>query len=261
MYEIVDGHRTYYEQRGAGPHLLFIHGLGGASPIWFAQVETLSSRFLTTAYDWPGSGCSVSGTEEQTVESLAKHMSALCRRLDISRAGVVAHSMGAAVAITLAAHEPDLVAAMALLGPVTKLGAAGVDAINKRAAAVRELGMEAVVDAIPMGALAPKTRDENPAVHALFRASLLTNDPESYARDCEALIRADADALAPSVKAPTLLIGGSSDPTAPPASLQALASRLADAETVELPDAGHAMQLDQPQLVSANLERFFEGRI
>jgi len=67
--------------------------------------------------------------------------------------------------------------------------------------------------------------------------------------------------LASSVHAPTLLVGGSSDPTAPPASLQALASRLADAETVELPDAGHAMQLDQPQLVSASLERFFETRI
>ena len=261
MYEIVDGHRTYFDQRGDGPHVLFIHGLGGASAIWFAQVEALSSRFRTTAYDWPGSGCSTSGAEAQSVDSLATHVTALCRRLDITRTGVVAHSMGAAVAITVAAHEPGLVGAMALLGPVTKLGAAGVDAITKRAAAVRELGMEAVVDAIPMGALAPKTRNENPAVHALFRASLLANDPESYARDCEALVRADADALASSVKAPTLLIGGSSDPTAPPASLQALASRLARAETVELPDAGHAMQLDQPQLVSATLEQFFEARI
>ena len=233
MYEIVDGHRTYYEQRGAGPQLLFIHGLGGASPIWFAR----------------------------SVAALARHVGLLCKQLDISKAGVVAHSMGAAVAITLAAHEPDLVAAMALLGPVTKLGAAGVEAITKRASAVRELGMEAVVDAIPMGALAPKTRDENPAVHALFRASLLANNPESYARDCEALVRADADSLASGVQVPTLLIGGSSDPTALPASLLALASRLAAAETTEIPDAGHAMQIDQPQLVSAVLERFFENRI
>lgn len=261
MYEIVEGHRTYYEQRGAGPQLLFIHGLGGASPIWFAQVEALSSRFLTTAYDWPGSGCSEPGPDEQSVASLAKHAGLLCKQLDISMAGVVAHSMGAAVAITLAAREPDLVAALALLGPVTKLGAAGVEAITKRASAVRELGMEAVVDAIPMGALAPKTRDENPAVHALFRASLLANNPESYARDCEALVRADADSLASRVQAPTLLIGGSSDPTAPPPSLQALASRLAAAETMEIPHAGHAMQIDQPQLISAALERFFEKRI
>ncbi len=261
MYEIVDGHRTYYEQHGDGPYLLFVHGLGGTSSIWFAQAEALGSQFRTTAYDWPGSGCSASGAEEYSVESLAKHASSLCRQLGISKAGVVAHSMGAAVAITLAAREPGLVAALALLGPVTKLGAAGVDAITKRAAAVRERGMEAVIDAIPIGALAPKTRNENPAVHALFRASLLANDPESYARDCGALVRADADVPASRVRAPTLLIGGSSDPTAPAASLQALASRLADAETVEIPDAGHAMQLDQPQLVSAALERFFETRI
>ncbi len=261
MYAAVDGLQTYYEQRGDGPHLLFIHGLGGTSAIWFAPAEALSAKFRATAYDWPGSGCSDSGDKEPSIESLAAHVGALCKQLGISRAGVVAHSMGAAVALALAAREPDLVAALALLGPVTKLGQIGVDAITKRAAVVREHGMQAVVDAIPMGALAQKTRRDNPAVHALFRASLLANDAESYAQYCEALVRADGDALAPNVEAPTLLIGGDSDPTAPAANIRALAARLANAVTVEIADAGHAMQLDQPRRVASELEKFFEKNL
>ena len=257
MYIAANGHRTYYEQRGEGTPVVFIHGLGGTSSIWFAQADALSAGFQTTSYDWPGSGCSDPPDQESSIEALAEDAAALCIELGISKAGIVAHSMGAAVAITLAAREPGLVAALALLGPVTKLGEAGVQAITQRAAVVRDQGMQAVVDAIPMGALAPKTRRDNPAVHALFRASLLANDPESYARHCEALVRADADALAPSVRAPTVLIGGDLDPTAPAASIAVLAGRLPDAETVEIADAGHAMQLDQPERVNAELEKFF----
>ena len=99
MYEIVDGHRSRFDQRGGGPHERFIHGLGGASAIWFAQVEALSPRPRPTLYGRSGSGGSDSGTEGQSVESLVKHVTALCRRLGNSRAGAVAQLMGAAVAI------------------------------------------------------------------------------------------------------------------------------------------------------------------
>ena len=251
--------RLYYEERGAGFPILFIHGLGGSSAIWFAQAEALAPQFRTIIYDWSGSGNSTAKAGEYSAEDWADEAQALCAALRIQRAAVAGHSLGAAVAMTLAARHPQLVSRLCLAGPVLKLGPAGVQGITARAAAVRRDGMPAVVDTIPQGALSPATRASNPAVHALFRASLLAHNPESYAAHCDALLRLDAAALIPVIHVPVLLIAGDCDPTAPLAAVQELAGRFRDGRAAVISGAAHAMQLDQPPAVTAAIHDFLKG--
>jgi pimeloyl-ACP methyl ester carboxylesterase len=250
--------RLYVELRGEGSAVVFVHGLGGTSAIWFAQAEAVSARYRTVTYDWRGSGLSDKPHTAYSFESWAEEAAELCRELGITSAAFVGHSMAAAIVITLAARFPDLVRSIALLGPVIKLGEAGMTAIRGRADRIRKEGMPAVVDAIPQGALSPESRSADPALHGLFRAMLLANDPECYALHCEALLASQADPLVEQVRAPALLIAGECDPTAPPAAVFQLAERLRQPRVEVVAGAGHAMQLDQAARVNGILLDFLD---
>ncbi len=259
MFTTIADTRLHYESRGDGGAIVFIHGLGGTCSIWHPQALALSSRHRTIAYDWSGSGCSSRPDRTYSVESWAVEAAGLCRALRIGSAVMVGHSLGAAVAVTVAARFPQLVRGIALLGPVLKLPEAAIPAIRDRAAKVRAEGMAPMADALPAGALAAATRESNPAVLALFRAMILANDPEMYARHCEALLAAGAAALLDQVRCPALLLAGDSDPTAPPAAVEKLAGALRGCRYAAIAGAAHAMQLDQPTAVTAELERFVES--
>jgi 3-oxoadipate enol-lactonase/4-carboxymuconolactone decarboxylase len=249
-------HRLYVESRGDGPGIVFIHGLGGSGSIYFPVASALSSTHRTVLYDWLGSGASTRPHQEYSIDSWAEEAKRLCGGLGIASAVFAGHSMGAAVAVTVAARYPELARGLVLLGPVTKLGESGLAAFRDRAAKVRAEGMGPIADILPTGALSANTRETNPAVHGLFRAMILANDAECYALHCEALMRADATALIPDVQCPVLLIAGDSDPTAPPAAVDDLSRRFRDARVAVIEKAGHAMQLDQPAAVTAAIRAF-----
>jgi pimeloyl-ACP methyl ester carboxylesterase len=257
----VGGHQTYVEPRGQGETILLIHGLGGTCSIWYPQAQSLASQYRTVVYDWLGSGNSDKPAEQYSVEGWADEATQLCAALGVSRAGVVGHSLGAAVAVTLAAQRPDLVRAVALVGPVTKLPDGAIEVVKDRAAKVLTEGMGPLADALPIGALSEATRKSSPVTHAFFRALVLGNEPRCYAAHCEALLRADADRLLRDVRCPVLLIAGDKDPTVPVARVEALAAKVADSRLAVIPDGGHAMQLDRPDLVSDTLRDFFDSTL
>jgi pimeloyl-ACP methyl ester carboxylesterase len=257
MFTTIGGESLYYESRGEGFALVFIHGLGGVGSIYFPAAQGLSDRYRTVLYDWLGSGASARPHRAYSVENWAEEAKGLCDALGIASAAFIGHSLGAAVAVTVAAQHPGLAKAIALLGPVTKLPEAAIGAIRDRAAKVRAEGMGPLADALPNGALAPATRESNPAVHALFRAMILANDTECYALHCEALLKADATSLISRVQCPALLLAGDSDPTAPQPAVEHLAGQFSTARFALIAKAGHAMQLDQPAAVQESLRAFF----
>jgi pimeloyl-ACP methyl ester carboxylesterase len=261
MFTTVCGESLYYESRGEGFPLVFIHGLGGVGSIYFPIAQGLSGTYRTVLYDWLGSGASARPHRPYSVETWAEEAKSLCEGLGVKSAAFIGHSLGAAVAVTVAARCPDLTRAIALLGPVTKLPETAAGAIRDRAAKVRAEGMGPLADALPNGALAPATRESNPALHALFRAMILANDPECYALHCEALLEADATPLIQRVKCPALLLAGDSDPTAPPPAVEGLARKFSAARFALVAKAGHAMQLDQPAAVQESLRSFFDATL
>jgi pimeloyl-ACP methyl ester carboxylesterase len=52
----LEGLRIAYEQAGAGPPLLLLHGFVGDSRDWRRQLEDLSDEFTVVAWDAPGCG-------------------------------------------------------------------------------------------------------------------------------------------------------------------------------------------------------------
>ena len=76
-----------------------------------------------------------------------------------------------------------------------------------RAAAARTQGMAGIADQICTNTLSARSRDTSPAAVAFVRESILRQPPEGYARNCEALAKAQAiDGRR--IKAPVLVVAG-----------------------------------------------------
>jgi pimeloyl-ACP methyl ester carboxylesterase len=120
-YIDVPGARLHVREAGAGQPLLLIHGLAGQmGHFTYGVMDALADRYRVIAVDRPGSGYSTRDDDGSAgLQAQAAAMAALLDALGIDRAVVVGHSLGGAVALTLALDHPARVAGLALLAPLT----------------------------------------------------------------------------------------------------------------------------------------------
>lgn len=108
--------RLAHQQFGAGPDVVLIHGLGANRAFWFANLATtLAPRYRVTLYDLRGHGYSDKPASGYRVGDHAADLLALLESLKISRAALIGHSLGGAVALELALAAPQRVSHLALL--------------------------------------------------------------------------------------------------------------------------------------------------
>lgn len=117
----VPGARLQVVDRGAGPAILLVHGLGGQLRHFTYGVEKLLSKnFRVIAVDRPGSGHSLRHTgASASLEAQADALAALLDKLGVAQATVVGHSLGGAISLMLAARHPQRVNGLALVAPLT----------------------------------------------------------------------------------------------------------------------------------------------
>jgi pimeloyl-ACP methyl ester carboxylesterase len=101
-----------------------------------------------------------------------------------------------------------------------------------------------IADSIVQAALSAHSRETQPVTVALVRESLLAQEPEGYARHCEALAAAEPAALE-QVTCPVLLVAGDEDAVAPVQTARAMASKLAASQLQTLPRCGHWMTFER----------------
>lgn len=150
---LVDDVELHYEERGNGPPIVLIHGMGGDADVWGEAFDLLAEDHRVVAYDRRG----FTRSTHQPVGDMQRHRddaAALLRALDAAPATVVGWSSGGFVALDLAVHNPELVAALVLDEPPLHL---------KRRPGMRQ--MRAVITA----QLLARVRDERAASEAFFR--------------------------------------------------------------------------------------------
>lgn len=108
--------QLYVEDTGAGPALLFIHGMCGDAHVWHGQVQRLSERFRCISYDRRGHSRSPRGEAAQSVETHADDAAALIQKLGV-RPVVVGSSGGARIGVELARRHPELLMGAVLSEP------------------------------------------------------------------------------------------------------------------------------------------------
>jgi pimeloyl-ACP methyl ester carboxylesterase len=250
--------RMAVEIDGAGEALVMLHGLGGTSNVWSPLMPQLAPRFRVVRPDLPGSGRSAASAP-LTVRSLADGVVRACGVLGIGRAHFAGHSMGTIVCQHIAVQHPALVQSLALFGPVLALPDAGRQAMQARAAKVRAEGMAGVADGILQAATSGDTKANHPVRGAFIRELLMRQDPEGYAKNCEALAGASAADLA-QVRCRTLLVTGDEDQIAPPSNVRSMGGMIEGARVVVFSRCGHWTPIERAAECSAELGSFYFGR-
>src|SRR3954468_12574114 len=247
----VNGKELAVEIDGDGPAVLLVHGLGATSNFYQVQTDGLAGRFRVIRPDSAGAGRSPVA-EDISVESHAEDLAALLAELGVESAAVVGHSLGTLVVRALAARHPQKVSKLALLGAVRDPADAGRQAQRDRAALLREKGTAAVAPAVVANALSETTRRDRPEVAAFVRELVMRQDPEGYARNCEALAAATDPGPIDS-KLPLLLVTGSDDKTGPPEVSHALAQGHGSATVAIIDSIGHWTALEAAREVTDHL--------
>jgi 3-oxoadipate enol-lactonase len=250
--------RMAVEIEGDGEPVVMLHGLGGTSNV-FTPLRAAFARHRTIRFDLPGSGRSHRVEAPLSLPLFIERTLLVMDRAGVGRAHVVAHSMGTIVATHLAASQPDRVASLALFGPLLAPPEPARAAIRARAAEARQGDMQPIAEALLEASLSAETRARRPAAVAFVRESLMRQDPEGYARSCEAL--AGMEAADPArIACPALLVTGDEDTVAPPQAVRMLGERIIGSRVEVLRGCGHWTPVEKPEECVGLLKRFLLER-
>ena len=119
--EAGDGTRLFYNDWGAGPPVVLIHGWPLDSDMWEYQARALANSGLrVVAYDRRGFGRSDQPWSGYDYDTLADDLHSVMAKLDLRGATLVGFSMGGGeVARYLSRHGAERVARAALIAAVT----------------------------------------------------------------------------------------------------------------------------------------------
>jgi pimeloyl-ACP methyl ester carboxylesterase len=256
--------RCAVEDEGDGPAVVCVHGLGGSSNT-FTPLMAAMARHRVIRVDLPGSGRSHRAEGPLSMARYADLVQSVCARLNVPRAHFVGHSMGNIVLQHIAVQAPKLVASLALFGPLIVPPDAARTAIRARGDKAKSegaAGMHDITLALLNASISADARARLPLAVAFVRESLMRQEPENYARTCEAL----ADAVGAPVEriaCPVLLVTGDEDAVAPPQAVRSMAERLhaaASTRVVVLPRCGHWTPIEQPDECRRVLREFIAAQ-
>ena len=112
-----NGVELFYEVRGSGQPVVFVHGSLCDYRSWSVQAEAMSSRFKTVAYSrrYAFPNIRQGDVMDSTVQNNAADLAALMGGLGIERPHVVGHSYGGFIAAFFAIQYPGLLRSLTLV--------------------------------------------------------------------------------------------------------------------------------------------------
>lgn len=243
-----------------GPLVVMLHGFPDFWYSWRDQMQALAPRYRVAALDQRGYNLSdkPAGVEHYELGVLTSDVAAVIRDMGETRAIIVGHDWGGAVAWTFAMVRPEMTAGLVILNLPHPRGL------------LRELRESAAQRAASEYA---RVFQQEGAEAGLVPASLAfwVADPRARARYVEAFERSDrtamlnyyranyprepyADLPLPPVRAPVLMIHGLDDPFLLPGALDGTWQWVSGPFTLfTIPGAGHFVQQDASRQVSRRL--------
>jgi len=261
------GIRVRVSESGDGRTLLLLHGLFLDHTTWDPMCDALPSGLRMVAPDLPGFGASekpTPGRYPYGIEALAEAIADLYAGLELGRASVVGQCLGGAVALELAARHPELVSRLVLVNPLCEAPHLGAYGSLARLPFVggftfKQLWTRAVFRAFFRDRLlAPDANVEPARIDAYYQTF---SEPRARASALETL-RSTFDtrgivAKTQGVRAPTLVVWGSSNRVVEPRLGQKLAREIHGAR-FEVIDAGHALQEERPLELARSVGSFLK---
>ncbi|MFT4116796.1 alpha/beta fold hydrolase [Bradyrhizobium sp.] len=233
-----DGVGIYYEVHGEGPPLLLTHGYSSTSAMCHGQVDALARDHKLILWDMRGHGQSdypddpAAYSEALTVGDMA----AILDAVGAERAIIGGLSLGGYMSLAFYRASPQRARALLIIdtGPGFKKDDAR-EAWNARARATADR-----LDQEGLDVLKSATRERAAARHRNAEGLALAARGMLTQRDARVI------ELLPDIKVPSLIVVGADD-TPFLAASDYMAAKIPGAQKVVIPDAGHAVNIDQPQ--------------
>jgi 3-oxoadipate enol-lactonase len=239
------------------PGILLLHGLGATGASWMMQLPVLGKAgFRPIAPDVPGFGDSVYDGRGWNIRRMATRMADLVRDLNTGPVHVVGLSMGGVIAQQFACDYPFLTRKLVLVSTFSVLrpdNLSGWFYFMRRAFSVLVLGLRAQAY-IVAERIFPDPGQE--VLRDMLVATITSADVRIYRRAMIALGSFDSRKWLKDIKVPTLIITGENDTTVLPQRQTLLADGIAGAKQVVIPNAGHAVSIDQPGIFNKTLLDF-----
>jgi pimeloyl-ACP methyl ester carboxylesterase len=237
----------YENELSTMPPVLLIHGAGGSHLSWPSEIRRLAGYTVYTI-DLPGHGKS-DAHGEQTITAYAEHVLAWMEAVNLYRAFIVGHSMGGAIAMTIATTNPARVAGLGLIGIGTPL--------EIPSDILENLSNPAMVSAaLNQIKVLSFSRDAHPQLVELVSKRLAEMRASVLRGDFLACVRFNMANALEAIKQPVIVIAGALDQLMPLRYAQLLTKKIKGAELRVIPEAGHMLMLEKPNDVAEHLSNF-----
>ena len=263
-------HGMYLLSSGSGYPVLFIHGMPTSGQLWSGIIDKMRGQFTCHAVDLPGLGKTPSAANGPgQLDVLAEQLEQIRVKNGIEKWHVVGHDAGAAIAVQYAYRFPQHVDHLALLSPAIfpelkpfhlfrilrtpilgELFAPLVSAIFWKVAMRRALEQQRA----ELNSVVREFHQPFSGPWGAWRLMAVTRwgDP--------AKVLAAMPDILPRLLMPTLIFQGSHDP-AVPEGFARRASALIPRSKCVVVDSGHFIPLNNPEVVAAELLRFFDAGV
>jgi len=170
------------------------------------------------------------------------------------RFALVGLSMGGYIALTIVRKAPERVVRLALLDTSARPDGPAGSERRRALIALAESGRFSEVPDLLFPLFVHRDRHGDESLRAIVRAMAEETGAEAFVRQQRAIMtRPDARPLLASISCPTLVLVGDGDELTVPALSEELATGIAGACLVVVPDCGHLSTLEQPGAVNAAL--------
>lgn len=242
------------------PHVVLIHGLGGASLTeWYEVGPRLAKQFRVTLVEHRNHGSAARFIGRYEITDLADDTAEALRAVGVESATVVGYSMGGAVAQAVAHRHSELVDHLVLIGafvahpPAWRLARQAGTFVVRAWERLTGVGTPEVRAGylIVSGAVAPE--------HARWMwEETQRRDVDGGAAASLALMRFDATAWVGSLTAPTLVVVPTKDQLVPPRWQYGLAGMIPNARIVDIDGARHEAPWTHPDRLVDEIRMFAE---
>jgi proline iminopeptidase len=261
-----DNVQLYYEEAGSGTPIIFLHEFAADHTNWEPQMRYFSRGHRCIAYS--ARGYAPSGVppapEVYTYRHFYTDALAVLDHLRIAQAHFVGLSMGSYSSLQVALNAPARALSMTLAGVGSGSSLDNLEAFRAQCRATADQ-----YEAIGAAEVAKVTREapgripflvKDPRGHADFYAALARHDAKGSANTMRSFqgerpsIYTLTDAIR-NVATPALIICGDEDDNCVEPSLF-LKKHLAASGLTFFPKSGHVLNLEEPALFNAMVERF-----
>jgi 3-oxoadipate enol-lactonase len=245
-YRIPDTPGLAVDVMGAGPLLLFLHGIGGNRTNWRANLPAFAPHFACVAWDARGSGGSDDYDGPLAFDDFIADVLRVLDRFGVQRAHLLGLSMGGRIAMRAALLHPDRIATLTLLDTHEGFESfspeqrqAFVD--SRRAPLLAGQEPRDIAGPVSRSLAGPKARPEH--VRQL-EESIAALHKFSYIKSLEATVGQVTVGDISRITAPAHFIVGADDPLTPVAMHHEMAAKLGGAPVSVVPEAGHLSNIE-----------------